>query len=585
DSENFFKELYANITFWAPEQEDNLLLGMIKSFTSTDIYAKIGPTISSLGDYDELIGIKFIINMLIAAFFYTLPAVIIILLAVIIVARHIIVFVLIIVAPIAIMLFFFPPSRGIGQKWLSYYLTWIFLLPITVFILGIANQILATFSENANGDPFLGNMVQYLAGIFILIFAILLPLSLTNFGNMLTNMIMSQVMYGYGLFGAPVGRLLGTAAPSASQPLLDSGQPIPTTRYMDGEVPPSGQVGGEETDQPEPTPSAEQKGRELSRRLNTAADRYDQQATTQPSQTQRAIDKGTADYFRKMSEFSRRIGESADRYRQEVGLPTTMESLAQFPPSGNFAPGGINLDELDKEEQAKTQDAANYIAKTNPEEFQVDKYAEMLKNVPEFQPQYQEYTAKMAAGDTEGALTTLASVPQINEIIASDFAGYNSIAPASMKIENIKDVASVGGLLANSQNKANDFIKNNKDLKVDSSTAKVLRNATKNPAALQKLFETNPEFKDFSESIQSDPLSTQVALTQIADRLETPTAPLTGQTATGEAISTNTRNTTADEIPANTGGNITVNQQPSGTNTPPTNFPDVSSVTSTPTSE
>ncbi|MFA4930249.1 MAG: type IV secretion system protein [Patescibacteria group bacterium] len=198
----------------------NMLNAFIDRFSSTDLNT-IVLAVNNIGDEAELAELKLIINLLIAAFFYSLPCLAIIVLAFVSIIRNIILYILIVLAPLGIILLFFPPSKAIGEKWLNYFLTWNFILPIIFFILGLSTIFSPTVDVNDN--DFTQTIVSYMSGIFVLLFAIFIPLSLSSFGQQITSYLMMAPLYGQNPLRAVTNLLGGNN---------------PMTRGIGGGVPP-----------------------------------------------------------------------------------------------------------------------------------------------------------------------------------------------------------------------------------------------------------------------------------------------------------------------------------------------------------
>lgn len=232
----------------------NIIQAAIQNFGSgafADI-AVITNSMASESGYEEL---TLIVNLLIASFIYALPLIVVIVLAFIVIIRHIIVHILIALAPIAIILLFFPPTKSIGEKWLNYFLTWTFILPIIFFILGVSTLFTPTIE---GGDTSLTeSIVGYMSGIFMMVVAILTPLSLSSFGQQLTSYLMMAPLYGRnplsaisGLMGGGPSNIGGGGTPfQASQQTQARQQPGPqpfmqnTWRQMDQQIPGQGNEG------------------------------------------------------------------------------------------------------------------------------------------------------------------------------------------------------------------------------------------------------------------------------------------------------------------------------------------------------
>ncbi len=181
-------------------------------------------TLNKLGGGVEMQQIILIIELLIVALFLILPTLVIVALAFVAIARQIILYILIILAPLGIILLSFPPTKSIGQKWLGQYLSWIFIIPLILFILGIATIFLPdspqaikeilTNTDNIDTSPegnFVSAIIGYISGIFVLVTALTIPLSLSgSSGGMISNMMMYGAMsQGGNLIGGLFGRNKG----------------------------------------------------------------------------------------------------------------------------------------------------------------------------------------------------------------------------------------------------------------------------------------------------------------------------------------------------------------------------------------
>lgn len=177
--------------------------------------------LDQLGSGADIKQIILIIELCIIALFFILPAIVILAIAFVTIARQIILYVLIILAPIAIILMSFPPTKGIGQKWLGQYLTWIFVIPLILFIIGIATIFLPENPQKmqemlthagslsaAQSANFFYAIVGYISGIFVLVAALMIPLSLSGSGgSMISNMLMYNAMaQGGNILGGLFGR-------------------------------------------------------------------------------------------------------------------------------------------------------------------------------------------------------------------------------------------------------------------------------------------------------------------------------------------------------------------------------------------
>ncbi|MFZ5392333.1 MAG: type IV secretion system protein [Patescibacteria group bacterium] len=181
-------------------------------------------TLNKLGGGVEMQQIILIIELLIVALFLILPTLVIVALAFVAIARQIILYILIILAPLGIILLSFPPTKSIGQKWLGQYLSWIFIIPLILFILGIATIFLPdspqaikeilTNTDNIDTSPegnFVSAIIGYISGIFVLVTALTIPLSLSgSSGGMISNMMMYGAMsQGGNLIGGLFGKNKG----------------------------------------------------------------------------------------------------------------------------------------------------------------------------------------------------------------------------------------------------------------------------------------------------------------------------------------------------------------------------------------
>lgn len=181
-------------------------------------------TLNKLGGGVEMQQIILIIELIIVALFLLLPTLVIVALAFVAIARQIILYILIILAPLGIILLSFPPTKSIGQKWLGQYLSWIFIIPLILFILGIATIFLPsspnaikeilTNTDNIDTSPegnFVSAIIGYISGIFVLLTALTIPLSLSgSSGGMISNMMMYGAMsQGGNLIGGLFGRNKG----------------------------------------------------------------------------------------------------------------------------------------------------------------------------------------------------------------------------------------------------------------------------------------------------------------------------------------------------------------------------------------
>ncbi len=188
--------------------------------TSAASWGGIITQLNKLGDGGDIQQIILIIELAVIALFLLIPSLVCIALAFIMIARQIILYILVILAPLAIILLSFPPTKGIGQKWLGQYLSWIFIIPLIFFILGISTlflpenketikQILTNTTEanQSTGGTLLYAMIGYISGIFVLFTALMIPLSLSGAGgNMVSNMLMYNAMsQGGNLLGGLFG--------------------------------------------------------------------------------------------------------------------------------------------------------------------------------------------------------------------------------------------------------------------------------------------------------------------------------------------------------------------------------------------
>lgn len=130
------------------------------------------------------------IIFILGLFVLFIPAVILFLLAIISLARVVILYILVVIAPLGVLAFFFPPTRTYGQKWLDGFIQWAFMAPIVFFMLR-----LVTFFQTDNGESIFVNgaggvweaymtkWFTYLAGIAIMLAALVIPFSLGGLGS------------------------------------------------------------------------------------------------------------------------------------------------------------------------------------------------------------------------------------------------------------------------------------------------------------------------------------------------------------------------------------------------------------------
>ncbi len=136
------------------------------------------------------IGAGTILGLIVALLILFVPTVVMLALAIVSLARIIILYILVVIAPLGVLAFFFPPTRTYGQKWMDGFIQWAFMSPIIFFLLRLVT-FFQTSEESTTGAPdivsgletFARQWLFYLAGIAIMLAALIVPFQLGGLGS------------------------------------------------------------------------------------------------------------------------------------------------------------------------------------------------------------------------------------------------------------------------------------------------------------------------------------------------------------------------------------------------------------------
>lgn len=167
-----------------------------------------------------------------ALILYLLPTILLFILSLVFLARYMVIFILITIAPIAIIFYSFPPTRSFGETYVKQLFTWIFLAPAVFFLLYLAtlfgdqtytypttSSLLHHINifDIAHAAPVSGyqetswiyGAIRYVAGVAVMIAAIMLPFQLGGIGQQLitgiTNLGKKAGGYGWEQMGIKEG--------------------------------------------------------------------------------------------------------------------------------------------------------------------------------------------------------------------------------------------------------------------------------------------------------------------------------------------------------------------------------------------
>lgn len=137
-------------------------------------------------------------GLILAIFFAFFAIVVFLILGFLFYIRYIVILTLTIAAPLAFVLMAFPPTQGIFKQWWGWYAKFIFMKPISIFLLYLASMVLGT-SEGKN-------LTAWAIAVFLSVAAIIVPFKM---GGAIMGGWGALGKKGAGLAAQPIKKELG----------------------------------------------------------------------------------------------------------------------------------------------------------------------------------------------------------------------------------------------------------------------------------------------------------------------------------------------------------------------------------------